>query len=127
MDTTTRRTLTMTPGSPEEGVPADVDTLPAGRSLQDQFLERLREERAPVSVFLVNGIRLVGTIQSFDAHTVQLEGAAERGGGAQMIYKHVIATVVPSGAGETSPRRTTTQSRGPRISTRGRGRDEAAT
>jgi host factor-I protein len=62
-----------------------------GQSLQDPFLNALRKERVPVSIFLVNGIKLQGQIESFDQFVVLLKNNV-----SQMIYKHAISTVVPS-------------------------------
>lgn len=62
-----------------------------GQSLQDPFLNALRKERVPVSVYLVNGIKLQGTIESFDQFVVLLRNQVN-----QMVYKHAISTVVPS-------------------------------
>ena len=62
-----------------------------GQSLQDPFLNMLRKERVPVSVFLVNGIKLQGQIESFDQFVVLLRNSV-----SQMVYKHAISTVVPS-------------------------------
>ena len=64
-----------------------------GQSLQDPFLNTLRKERVPVSIFLVNGIKLQGQIESFDQFVVLLRNSV-----SQMIYKHAISTVVPSRA-----------------------------
>lgn len=58
--------------------------------LQNMFLNTLRKERVPVSVFLVNGIRLAGHIQSFDQYSIRLQGATP-----QLVLKRVVATVVP--------------------------------
>ncbi|WP_455217116.1 RNA chaperone Hfq [Kaarinaea lacus] len=62
-----------------------------GQSLQDPFLNALRKERIPVSIFLVNGIKLQGQIDSFDQFVVLLKNSV-----SQMVYKHAISTVVPS-------------------------------
>ena len=62
-----------------------------GQSLQDPFLNALRKERIPVSIYLVNGIKLQGTIDSFDQFVVLLKNSVN-----QMVYKHAISTVVPS-------------------------------
>ena len=62
-----------------------------GQSLQDPFLNALRRERIPVSIYLVNGIKLQGTIESFDQFVVLLRNTV-----SQMVYKHAISTVVPS-------------------------------
>ncbi|MDT8449262.1 MAG: RNA chaperone Hfq [Wenzhouxiangellaceae bacterium] len=61
------------------------------QSLQDPFLNALRRERVPVSIFLVNGIKLQGQIESFDNFVVLLKNSV-----SQMIYKHAISTVVPA-------------------------------
>lgn len=63
------------------------------RHLQDAFLNALRKERIPVSVFLVNGIKLVGRVESFDQYVVVLKGHDQ---GGQMVFKHAISTVVPA-------------------------------
>ena len=62
-----------------------------GHSLQDPFLNALRKEHVPVSVFLVNGIKLQGTIESFDQFVMLLKSHT-----SQIIYKHAISTVVPA-------------------------------
>ncbi|HET8898707.1 MAG TPA: RNA chaperone Hfq [Rhodanobacteraceae bacterium] len=62
-----------------------------GQSLQDPFLNALRRERVPVAVYLVNGIKLQGTVESFDQFVVLLRNQV-----SQMVYKHAISTVVPS-------------------------------
>lgn len=62
-----------------------------GQSLQDPFLNALRRERVPVSIYLVNGIKLQGTIESFDQFVVLLRSTV-----SQMVYKHAISTVVPA-------------------------------
>jgi len=64
-----------------------------GQTLQDPYLNALRKERVPVSIFLVNGIKLQGQIESFDQFVVLLKNTV-----SQMIYKHAISTVVPSRA-----------------------------
>src|ERR1700716_860654 len=62
-----------------------------GQSLQDPFLNALRKERVPVSIYLVNGIKLQGQIDSFDQFVVLLKNSV-----SQMVYKHAIPTVVPA-------------------------------
>lgn len=62
-----------------------------GQSLQDPFLNALRKDRIPVSIFLVNGIKLQGQIESFDQFVILLRNTVN-----QMIYKSAISTVVPS-------------------------------
>ncbi|MCK7598852.1 RNA chaperone Hfq [Microbulbifer sp. CAU 1566] len=64
-----------------------------GHSLQDPYLNVLRKERIPVSIYLVNGIKLQGQIESFDQFVVLLKNTV-----SQMVYKHAISTVVPSRA-----------------------------
>jgi host factor-I protein len=61
--------------------------------LQDSFLNELRKEKVPVSIFLVNGIKLHGIVDSFDQYVVMLKNSV-----TQMVYKHAISTVVPSRA-----------------------------
>ena len=62
-----------------------------GQTLQDPYLNILRKERVPVSIFLVNGIKLQGQIESFDQFVILLKNTV-----SQMVYKHAISTVVPS-------------------------------
>ena len=62
-----------------------------GQLLQDPFLNRLRRERVPVSIYLVNGIKLQGQVESFDQYVVLLKNTV-----TQMVYKHAISTVVPA-------------------------------
>jgi len=62
-----------------------------GHTLQDPYLNILRKERVPVSIYLVNGIKLQGQIESFDQFVVLLKNPV-----SQMVYKHAISTVVPS-------------------------------
>lgn len=69
-----------------------------GQSLQEPFLNSLRRERIPVSIYLVNGIKLQGQIESFDQFVVLLRNSV-----SQMIYKHAISTIVPARAVKLSP------------------------
>lgn len=62
-----------------------------GQSLQDPFLNSLRKEKVPVSIYLVNGIKLQGQIESFDQFVVLLKNTV-----SQMVYKHAISTIVPA-------------------------------
>lgn len=62
-----------------------------GQSLQDPYLNALRRDHIPVSIFLVNGIKLQGQIESFDQFVVLLKNTV-----SQMVYKHAISTVVPA-------------------------------
>lgn len=62
-----------------------------GQLLQDPFLNALRKEHVPVSIYLVNGIKLQGHIESFDQYVVLLKNTV-----TQMVYKHAISTIVPA-------------------------------
>lgn len=62
-----------------------------GQSLQDPFLNALRKEHVPVSIYLVNGIKLQGQVESFDQFVVLLKNSV-----SQMVYKHAISTIVPT-------------------------------
>lgn len=63
-----------------------------GQQLQDPFLNTLRKEYVSVSIYLINGIKLQGYIESFDQYVVLLRNSSV----TQMVYKHAISTVVPS-------------------------------
>jgi host factor-I protein len=62
-----------------------------GQSLQDPFLNALRKERVNVAIYLVNGIKLQGQVDSFDQYVVLLKNQV-----SQLVYKHAISTIVPS-------------------------------
>ncbi len=62
-----------------------------GHTLQDPFLNALRKERIPVSIYLVNGIKLQGQVESFDQFVVLLKNSVN-----QLVYKHAISTIVPA-------------------------------
>ena len=62
-----------------------------GHTLQDPYLNILRKEKVPVSIYLVNGIKLQGQVDSFDQFVVLLKNSVN-----QMVYKHAISTVVPA-------------------------------
>ena len=64
-----------------------------GAALQDPFLNTLRKEKIPVSIYLVNGIKLQGQIESFDPFVILLRNTVN-----QLIYKHAVSTIVPSKA-----------------------------
>ncbi|MDR1311859.1 MAG: RNA chaperone Hfq [Burkholderiaceae bacterium] len=68
-----------------------MSTTTKGQSLQDPFLNLLRKDRVPVSIYLINGIKLQGQIESFDQYVILLRNSV-----TQMIYKHAVSTVVPS-------------------------------
>jgi len=61
-------------------------------SLQDTFLVQLRDQRMPLTIFLVNGVKLQGLVASFDGFTVLLV----RDGLSQLVYKHAISTIMPA-------------------------------
>ncbi len=64
-----------------------------GQMLQDPFLNVLRKEHVPVSIYLVNGIKLQGQVDSFDQYVILLKNTV-----TQMVYKHAISTIVPTRA-----------------------------
>jgi host factor-I protein len=66
---------------------------PKGQLLQDLFLNALRKEHVPVSIYLVNGIKLQGQVDSFDQYVILLKNTV-----TQMVYKHAISTIVPGRA-----------------------------
>jgi host factor-I protein len=70
-------------------------------NIQDRFLGILRDKRIPVSVFLKSGIKLQGTIDSFDRYAVMLKNVT-----TQVVYKHAISTVMPSSSDRVSPKET---------------------
>ncbi|WP_374088415.1 RNA chaperone Hfq [Methylomicrobium lacus] len=69
-----------------------------GQNLQDNFLNTLRKEHTPVSIFLVNGIKLQGRVDSFDQYVIMLKNTV-----SQMVYKHAISTIVPGKAVKMIP------------------------
>lgn len=60
-------------------------------NLQDAFLNQVRKERIPVTIFLVNGFQIKGLVKGFDNFTVVIEVEGKQ----QMVYKHAISTVAP--------------------------------
>jgi len=60
-------------------------------SFQDNFLNIARKEKIPVSIYLINGIKLQGTVETFDSYAIILKNNT-----SQMIYKHAISTIVPA-------------------------------
>lgn len=62
-----------------------------GQSLQDPFLNALRREKVPVSIYLISGIKLQGQVESFDNFVILLKNTV-----SQMIYKHAVSTIVPA-------------------------------
>ena len=63
------------------------------QNLQEPFLNALRRDQVPVALYLINGIKLQGTIESFDPFCILL-----RNNSAQLVYKHAISTIVPTRA-----------------------------
>ena len=70
----------------------------SGTALQDPFLNILRKERIPVSIFLINGIKLQGQIDSYDQYVILLKNSVN-----QIIYKHAISTIVPTRSVKVTP------------------------
>ena len=67
-------------------------SAPKGQNLQDQFLNLLRKNKIPVTMFLVKGVKLQGIVTWFDNFCVLLR----RDGQSQLVYKHAISTIMPS-------------------------------
>lgn len=63
------------------------------KQLQDVFLNQVRKEKVPVTVFLMNGVKLQGMISWFDSFSILLK----RDAAGQLVYKHAISTIMPSG------------------------------
>jgi len=61
-----------------------------GQQLQDPFLNAIRKEHVQVAIYLVNGIKLQGHVESFDQYVILLKNTI-----TQMVYKHAISTIVP--------------------------------
>jgi host factor-I protein len=75
-----------------------MDSKPA-QNIQDTFLNTVRKDKSPITIYLVSGVKLTGKIRSFDKYSVLLENNAQE----QLIFKHAISTVVsgrPMGFGE---------------------------
>ena len=83
-----------TPEPAEEATPAPVPASPAikGQNLQDAFLNLLRKNKTPVTMFLVKGVKLQGIVTWFDNFSILLR----RDGQSQLVYKHAISTIMPS-------------------------------
>jgi host factor-I protein len=75
-----------------------MDSKPA-QNIQDTFLNTVRKDKSPITIYLVSGVKLTGKIRSFDKYSVLLENNAQE----QLIFKHAISTVV-SGRGHSEPR-----------------------
>jgi len=86
-----------------------MDNKPA-QNIQDTFLNTVRKDKTPITIYLVSGVKLTGKIRSFDKYSVLLENNSQE----QLIFKHAISTVVsnrsvmhqpefrPTGAGSSS-------------------------
>ena len=68
-------------------------TAEKSQNVQDVFLNHIRKNKTPVTIFLVNGVKLQGIITWFDTFSVLLR----RDGHSQLVYKHAISTVMPTG------------------------------
>lgn len=94
------RTLTARPRPEPAAPPAAEAVAPApaaapsgkGQNLQDQFLNLLRKNKTPVTMFLVKGVKLQGIVTWFDNFSILLR----RDGQSQLVYKHAISTIMPS-------------------------------
>ena len=78
-----------------------MESKPA-QNIQDTFLNTVRKDKSPITIYLVSGVKLTGKIRSFDKYSVLLENNSQE----QLIFKHAISTVVsgrPGGHAETRP------------------------
>ena len=85
----TGRTLSARPSKNQDSEPAAKGKQP---SLQDAFLNMLRKDKAPVTMFLVKGVKLQGIVTWFDNFSILLR----RDGQSQLVYKHAVSTIMPS-------------------------------
>jgi len=76
-----------------------MDNKPA-QNIQDTFLNTVRKDKSPITIYLVSGVKLTGKIRSFDKYSVLLESNSQE----QLIFKHAISTVVSNRAGHTMER-----------------------
>ena len=61
-------------------------------NLQDLFLNNARKEKVPVTIFLMNGVKVKGHVKGFDSYIILLEGENKQ---QNLIYKHAVSTIVP--------------------------------
>lgn len=61
------------------------------QSLQDPYLNALRQEQVPITIYLVNGVKMQGKIESFDQFCILIKNTS-----IQLVYKHAISTIIPS-------------------------------
>ena len=90
-----------------------MDSKPA-QNIQDTFLNTVRKDKSPITIYLVSGVKLTGKIRSFDKYSVLLENNAQE----QLIFKHAISTVVsgrPMGFADGRPTETRSESRTPAL------------
>lgn len=71
-----------------------MESKPA-QNIQDTFLNTVRKDKSPITIYLVSGVKLTGKIRSFDKYSVLLENNSQE----QLIFKHAISTVVSGRAG----------------------------
>lgn len=76
----------------QESAPSTSSSAAKGQNLQDQFLNLLRKNKTPVTMFLVKGVKLQGIVTWFDNFSILLR----RDGQSQLVYKHAISTIMPS-------------------------------
>jgi host factor-I protein len=79
-----------------------MDNKPA-QNIQDTFLNTVRKDKSPITVYLVSGVKLTGKIRSFDKYSVLLENNSQE----QLIFKHAISTVVSNRSGGPAEPRST--------------------
>ena len=91
--TTAVKTLTARPKPPAPAAPEVPASAPSkgGAGLQDQFLNLLRKNKTPVTMFLVKGVKLQGIVTWFDNFSILLR----RDGASQLVYKHAVSTIMP--------------------------------
>ena len=76
-----------------------MDTTKPAQNIQDSFLNTARKDKAPITIYLMSGVKLSGRIKSFDKYSVVLETNNQE----QLIFKHAISTVVVSKPFHTPP------------------------
>jgi host factor-I protein len=82
-----------------------MESKPA-QNIQDTFLNTVRKDKSPITIYLVSGVKLTGKIRSFDKYSVLLENNAQE----QLIFKHAISTVVSGRVGPHTDMRSETKS-----------------
>jgi host factor-I protein len=81
----------------QRGAPKEIGTMESkpAQNIQDTFLNTVRKDKSPITIYLVSGVKLTGKIRSFDKYSVLLENNAQE----QLIFKHAISTVVSGRVG----------------------------